>query len=219
MNDIEYMNDSIFTIASLEGMFSNSKATRCCKQHQLIYRIVISVIIFALQLYSILVPLLKGSMTYFEFIIYFIAKILFGEKILAFNLIDLILNGKRVMKSLNKEKIQIVFWLVFVLNIMTLIAFIVIFIISKLAYFPTINKSIYFEDNRKWYKKGNNKTFMPESFCSVHAQNDGSLKTENFAMLTTLPRLYDVTKSGKCFIKHSKRGSFNTTMKYIFGKD
>ena len=38
-------------------------------------------------------------------------------------------------------------------------------------------------------------------------------------MLTTLPRLYGITKDGKCFIKPSKRGLFNTTMKYIFGKD
>ena len=38
-------------------------------------------------------------------------------------------------------------------------------------------------------------------------------------MMTTLPRLYSVTKSGKCYIKPSMRGLFNTTMKYIFGKD
>lgn len=38
-------------------------------------------------------------------------------------------------------------------------------------------------------------------------------------MMTTLPRLYGITKNGKCFIKPSMRGLFNTTMKYIFGKD
>ena len=39
-------------------------------------------------------------------------------------------------------------------------------------------------------------------------------------MLATLPRLYDFSENKKkCFIKPSKRGLFNSTMKYIFGKD
>lgn len=38
-------------------------------------------------------------------------------------------------------------------------------------------------------------------------------------MLTTLPRLYSTTNDGKCFLKPSMRGLFNSTMKYIFGKN
>lgn len=38
-------------------------------------------------------------------------------------------------------------------------------------------------------------------------------------MMTTLPRLYDINKENKCYLKPSKRGLFNSTMKYIFGKD
>lgn len=219
IDKIEYLNDSIFTIATLDGMFCNSRATKCCRHHQTIYRIIISMIIFSLQLYSILIPFLKGSINYIEFIIYLIVKLLFGEKILAFNLFDLVFNKKRVMRSLKKKKAKIVFWLIFIMYIIVVIAFFVLFTISKLAVFPTVERSTYFEDNQKWYKKSANVSMIPEGFCNVRAQNDGSLKTEDFAMLATLPRLYDVTKSGRCYIKPSKRGLFNTTMKYIFGKD
>ena len=38
-------------------------------------------------------------------------------------------------------------------------------------------------------------------------------------MLTTLPRMYSINSEGKCYIKPCIRGLFNTTMKYIFGKD
>ncbi|KAK8883655.1 hypothetical protein M9Y10_042752 [Tritrichomonas musculus] len=34
-------------------------------------------------------------------------------------------------------------------------------------------------------------------------------------MLTTLPRLFGTTDSGRCYIKSSKRGIVNSTMKYI----
>lgn len=84
--------------------------------------------------------------------------------------------------------------------------------------FPTVSEALYIENNQIWYKY-NNITIEPEGFCSIKAQNDGTLKTEDFAMMTTLPRLYSLTKDGKCYLKPSKRGLFNTTMKYIFGRE
>ena len=38
-------------------------------------------------------------------------------------------------------------------------------------------------------------------------------------MMITFSRLYGITNNGKCYIKPSKRGLFNSTMKYIFGKE
>lgn len=220
IDKIEALNDSMLSISQLEGMFHNSRKPVRCNNHQTIYRVIISIVIFALQLYSILIPFLNGSISIAEFVIYIVVKLLFGERILAFNLIDILINGKRVLRSIKKKKVKIVFWLVIILYVIVVVAFLAIFIISKLTVFPTINKTIYQENNSKWFKfNEKNLSSIPESYCLTNAQNDGLLKTEDFAMLTTLPRLYDVTKSGKCYIKPSMRGLFNSTMKYIFGKD
>lgn len=58
-------------------------------------------------------------------------------------------------------------------------------------------------------------TIQPEPFCYAKSRSDGSLKTEDLEMLTTLPRLYGCNKNGKCYIKPSKHRLFNSTMKYL----
>lgn len=65
----------------------------------------------------------------------------------------------------------------------------------------------------------NQPNYPVQGFCLFKANENDDLKTEDFAMMTTLPPLYSFTKSGKCYIKPSMRGLFNTTMKYIFGAD
>lgn len=74
-------------------------------------------------------------------------------------------------------------------------------------------------DLLKIIKINGNKTVSPEAFCFTQAENDGSLKTEDFAMLATLSRLYGIREDGKCYLKPSKRCLFNSTMKYIFGEN
>ena len=84
--------------------------------------------------------------------------------------------------------------------------------------YQEIDNAIFIEDNQIWLKY-DNKTVIPEGFCYTYSNNDVSLKTEDFSMMTTLPRMYDETEDEKCYLKPSMRGIFNTTMKYIFGKD
>lgn len=74
-------------------------------------------------------------------------------------------------------------------------------------------------DLLKIIKINGNKIVSPEAFCFTQAENDGSLKTEDFAMLATLSRLYGIREDGKCYLKPSKRCLFNSTMKYIFGEN
>ena len=57
-----------------------------------------------------------------------------------------------------------------------------------------------------------------ELYCNATVSRGIDMNTADFAILTTLPRLYAV-HDGKCYIKPRLRGVFNTTMKYIFGED
>lgn len=63
------------------------------------------------------------------------------------------------------------------------------------------------------------KSIYPEEFCFNGAKKNWTLQTEDFAMMITFSRLYGITNNGKCYIKPSKRGLFNSTMKYIFGNN
>lgn len=211
--------ENIFVIVNLKGMFDNSVNTSCCPNHQTIYRIIVIIIISALQFYGIIFPFVKGSIDVVQFIIGFLIKIIAMYKICSYNFIDMIINGKRVIKSLKKKKALIVFWIVICLYFLIFLTFIIVFVLSVYATFPENKSAKYFNDNRKWYKLNQVETISPEAFCFTTAHKDGLYKTDDFAMMTTLPRLYGLTKSGKCFIKPSMRGLFNTTMKYIFGQN
>lgn len=138
---------------------------------------------------------------------------------ISYNVIDICVNWKKNVESLGKKSYRIAFYIIIALYAIIFIAFIVLYIIiSNMNFFSTIDNALYIENNNEWLKF-NNMTINPEGFCFTKAKNDGTLKTEDFAMMTTLPRLYSTTKDGKCYIKPSMRGLFNSTMKYIFGKD
>lgn len=87
---------------------------------------------------------------------------------------------------------------------------------SEESDFEQISKeNKHIEDNDYRYKFGENFQLDEDSFCFTKSKNDETLKTEDFSMLTTLPRLFGTTDSGRCYIKPSKRGTVNSTMKYI----
>ena len=212
-------NENVFVIVNLKGMFDNSITGSCCQDHQVIYKIIIILIISALQLYGIVYPFVVGSIDIPQLIVGLLIKIVALYKICSYNFIDIIINGKRVLKSLKKKKALIVFWIVVTLYIAIFVVFLIVFIFSSYLKFPTNDSAEFYENNKKWYKLNQTETILPEAFCYSKAKKGGMLKTDDFAMMTTLPRLYGLTKDGKCFIKPSMRGLFNTTMKYIFGKN
>lgn len=186
---------------------------------EIIYKITSYLIIIGLQGYmTVYLPITEqlsaGWICLFVFV-----KLLFLFGILKFNFIDIIVNFKKRYKTIKHSKGRIVHIIVIVLYAVLFFFFIAIYFYSKKAVFPAIKSAKYFENEKIWYKINQNQTISPEGFCFNQAQKDGTLHTEDFAMLTTLPRLYGVSDDGKCFIKPSKRGLFNTTMKYIFGKD
>ncbi|KAK8883760.1 hypothetical protein M9Y10_042859 [Tritrichomonas musculus] len=85
---------------------------------------------------------------------------------------------------------------------------------------PKVNENVTFIENyTKWDRLGKMKIINKDGFCYTHSPFDDSFRIDDFAFLTTLPRFYTITKSGKCIVDPSKRGMFNTTMKYIFGED
>lgn len=184
-----------------------------------IYKIIISIVISIFQIYALIYPIIAKSISIGSFFVYLILRLIYFKKILEYNFLDLIINGKRTIKTIKKTKAKVVFWIVISLYIIVFIAFIVILIISKTNVFPIINNTLYIENQEKWYKLNNNRTIKPDSFCYLTAKNEDSLNIVDISMLTTLPRLYGTTKNGKCYIKPNLRGLFNTTMKYIFGKD
>lgn len=102
---------------------------------------------------------------------------------------------------------------------MTLCLFLYIHFRSKSAVFPSVNNATFIETSQDWYKIDGQHYVTSEGFCLNHALLDDSLQTVDFAMLSTLPRLYKLTEKGKCYIKPSMRGLLNTTMKYIFGRN
>lgn len=214
------INDSMLYVSSLSGMFDfRYFYIRRCFFHQKLYKAIIIIIIVLLQLYSTLYPYLTGSIKLSQFILILILRACFLYKSCAYNLIDFFFNGKRLLKTLKLKKAKITFWVVFVLHFILLVLFISLLIVSKCKVFPNVKSARFIENNQRWYKLGNGKTVTPEGFCFIKAQRDSSLETDDLAMLSTLPRLYDATENGKCFIKPSMRGLFNSTMKYIFGKN
>lgn len=214
------INDSMLYVSSLAGMFdSRYFYIRSFLLHQKIYKSIITIIIVILQLYSVLYPYITGTINFGQFLLTLLLRACFVYKSCAYNLIDFIFNHKRLLKTLKLKKAIVTFWVVFVLHFILFLGFIALLIISKLTVFPTVKSARFIENNQRWYKLGNGKTVTPEGFCFIKAQRDSSLETEDFAMLSTLPRLYDSTENGRCFIKPSMRGLFNSTMKYIFGKN
>ena len=109
----------------------------------------------------------------------------------------------------------VITWLIFIIGLISCIIVAVYIVTKDLPYVDLVH---FQKDESKWNKTKENIATEPPTFCSVTPEYAPSMKTDNVAMLTTLPRLYGV-HDGKCFIKPKLRGVFNSTMKYIFGED
>ena len=80
---------------------------------------------------------------------------------------------------------------------------------------PNILRLTYSLNDTVWYRNRNNTNMTQYNIPTICDLS----KTFDYAMLLTLPRLYEVDKDYTCRIKPHLRGIFNSTMKYIFGED
>ena len=100
------------------------------------------------------------------------------------------------------------------------LVFIKIYLVTKDK--PDVRKITYEENNELWIRNLNNNITTYNKvpgFCSVTTNIESPFKTDDFAMMLTLPRLYEIDSNKKCRIKTHLRGVFNSTMKYIFGQN
>lgn len=211
----------IIQLSEIEGMFSNDVKIEKCEKFTFFYKMIISVIIYIFQFYPIVNAFLNNKITIGYLFLFIFIRLFLMIKILKFNILNLIIKMKSTFKTFTETKIKIVFWIIFVLNILAFLGFLILLIYSRSNFFtPSVDKAIYYDrDRMTWYKLKNNQYVKPEGFCYTQAQKDGTYKTDDFAFMATLPRLYDINENGDCYIKPSKRGLFNTTMKTIFGKN
>ncbi|KAK8865013.1 hypothetical protein M9Y10_010542 [Tritrichomonas musculus] len=209
---------TMLKISSYQGLLSSSRLKN--EPISIIFFILANaLIILALQLYSIIYPFIQKKFGAGNFVLYLFVKLVFFKKNLCFNFIDSIIFFKRMLKTFDETLSKVIYVVVLLLHFLFLVSFIVFYLLFGKYVFPTIDDALYTENNIYWIKNSYNQRLPSESFCYAQSKIDGSLKTEDFAMLTTLPRLYNINKDGKCYIKPSMRGLFNTTMKYIFGKN
>ena len=83
------MKDILEQFSNLNGMFDNTYSKIRFKNYQLVYCIIVIVIISLLQLYSLLYPLLTGSISIVNFFIFLLIKLPFMRIICSYNFIDI----------------------------------------------------------------------------------------------------------------------------------
>ena len=135
------------------------------------------------------------------FVLNLITRFYFFQKNCTCNIIDGLINNKKVMKTLKEKESQFIYWFVIIVYIAAIIIFVVFFSVLHNKTFTSIKSATYFENNSKWYKVKNQPNYPIQGFCLLKANENDDLKTEDYAMMTTLPHLYGVSKSGKCYIK------------------
>lgn len=140
-------------------MFDNRIKPRKFLQNKtkyLIYKTIITIILFGFQLYSFLYPYLLGEFSLGQFFAYLIIRLIFLKRICSYNLIDICINWPKVIKSLKKISYRIILYIMLVLYAVLFVAFIVFYIIvSKINIFPTIDNAFYIENNEDWLKYNN----------------------------------------------------------------
>ena len=137
------------------------------------------------------------------------------------NIFQALLFPKQNWEQLKTKLGKTVYVIMIIVYILSIIALITIVIISKYYDYPYIDLLNYEKPSHTLWEKDPNAINQntPEAFCRVSSELTSELTTQDFAVLTTLPRLYGVNNEGKCYIKPRFRGVFNATMKYIFGED
>ena len=149
-----------------------------------------------------------------------IFRIFYSYKVIDINIyFSLILfkYGWEMRPNIDEKIIYTANLVIFFLGMICLIA---ISIISLLYPYPYVDTLYYYDNSLLPFIK-NNESLIPStaSFCSTSVNERIPYMTSDFAILTTLPRLYGKTEDGKCYIKPKFRGVFNSTMKYIFGEN
>ncbi len=217
----KFLKESIFYIMTMRGMFTKSynKEIRCKCCNPILYKVIIGTIVFGFQAYSVIYPFAVHSITLKHFILITIVRLCCLYKSIAFNVIDMMINPERLIHSIKMKKAKYTLYATLCIFFFSAFIFIAIIRVPLTEQFPYYQSAKYIENNQTWFKLGEGRTFHPEGFCFTKAQKDGSLKLEDFAMLTTLPRLYNLTENGKCYLSPANRGLFNSTMKYIFGRN
>ena len=148
----------------------------------------------------------------------FFARIIFILNSMNMNIFQAIFFPKFNWTKLDTTLGKAIYVIVTVVYFLAIIVLIVLVIISKYYDYPYIDLLHYEKPSNTLWEKDPNviNQNTPEGFCRVTSELTGELTTQDFAVLTTLPRLYGVNNEGKCYIKPKFRGVFNATMKYIF---
>jgi len=203
-------------------MFSHDRSiTICGKKYNINvpYKIIISLFVCVGQGYT----MLKSFFVFKDTSEYSEAGMVFGAlfrffgllRTIDINIFDSILFIKRCWKKISKRLSSFAFiltLLIYVFNIVFLIT-LKVYVMKKAQ--PDITKLKYVNNASIWDR--NNLNFNVPGFCKASSYTKSGLTLDDFAVLLTLPRLYSINSSGKCYIKPKMRGVFNSTMKYVFG--
>jgi hypothetical protein len=202
-----------FKMARSFNMFGNKEFEKDNRYCNLYYVIILSVLVLIGQIYKIFeMPFEEGS-TVIAIISF---RIIFLYCALDYNIYDSIINFKRTKKVIG-PKGHIPLYIMYAVYVVGLISSIIAIIFIRVNKMPDISNIKFIENNETWTDYNITHSYIPD-FCKATARADSIYSVEDFAFMTTLPRLYKVD-GNKCSINPKLRGVFNTTMKYIFGKD
>ena len=190
-------------------------------------RIIISLFIIMSQIYIIVIAAMHynsgTSWVQAGIVIGIFIRGFFIVKIIDMNIFYCLFNIRKVFNTITHTSGKIVYVIVFIMYGIMIICVIVITILSHLYDFPYIDYLEYVDSKGIPFKIDEQNNISRKdnikSFCYINSQRNIPFSTTDFAMLTTLPRLYKVNEYGQCYIKPKFRGVFNSTMKYIFGED
>ena len=223
-NEVEnYEEEQSTFFKFFDGYFKkfNMLGNEDCFISNIYYKIIVSLFILMSQIYIIIIAgiNIKYCQEVGKVGITFgiLLRIVYFPKTIDMNIIDSLINYRRTWKVLNKS----ITWIfVLILYLLAIITCIIIFAFSNLYDYPFIDYLSFEDRSSIAFVKQEGKIFtdVQKSFCNVNS-DETPFTTEDFSMLTTLPRLYGINSDGKCFIKPKFRGVFNSTMKYIFGED
>ena len=149
-----------------------------------------------------------------------IFKILLIGKNIDFNIFDSVINFFRTWKNSQGEgRVALIF--VVVIYFLGIASSIAILVLSNSYDYPYVDFLEYTDLHTERWNKFENSSYTKPSpaYCGIASDVNIPMTTPDFAVLTTLPRLYGINDEGKCYIKPKFRGVFNSTMKYIFGDD
>ena len=203
-----------------------SAPVTCCDEKRCykIFKYILGIFVIMSQTYIIVISCMNYK--YLDnygkagVVIGVIFKIFFIGKNIDFNIFDSVINFTRTWKRSQGEG-RIALILVIIIYFLGICSCIAILIASNNYDFPYVDYLEYTDLHTEEWKKFENSTYIKPSpaYCGIASDVNIPMTTPDFAVLTTLPRLYGINDAGKCYIKPKFRGVFNSTMKYVFGDD